>query len=199
MYFSLGSPMNHNLFGEYMVEAAKSLERLVKDEPILDYMYHFDLLSRTFGFSFVSTNCKGSVESRENHAFFDMGEFVREASIAIAYDQPGINTLENIYKLFPQYQDLVGAISRSYIMSATSKPVRCPLLPQEAHEVLEEKFECKINYSGINKKTAILNQSIIYMMRKHPELYTKWSNDKLLSPVYCRILVSNVPIDHIFN
>lgn len=185
MYFSLGSPLRHTLLGEYMVSAAESLKNPESDELASDYMDHLNTIARAFGFSFVATVCKGASTSRNSHTYFNMGEFVREASVAIAYDCSEINTLENIHKLFPQYEGLIGAISREYVVSIKRKNRNLPHgSPELPRELIEKKFDCKINYDDIVHVTQVYNRSLVAMMKKHPELYGGWSTDVSLFPFY---------------
>lgn len=190
MYISLGSPMKNSFLGEYMA-SVESIDFSMNINPTLSYMYQFNMLSGSFyGLHFLSTKYKGTRRGWNDRVFFDVNAFVKEASIAIAFDRCGINTLKNIHKLFPLDPGLIDVISRKYIISAKMERLNSwNTSPQLAHEVVEEIFSCKISPNNISNSTQIHNQSLVAMMKKHPELYGEWSTDTVLFPFYFNAVV----------
>lgn len=137
--------------------------------------------------------------------FLDLPQFSLEISISIAFDNKGFNTLELIYELFPQFPELISNVVRVYFWSIAipqrpSYQAISPKIPNEillkqeretypiAETVLNEIFDAEVMYYDMDESIPIRNESILEMIRKHPELFIRWNVDSTMRTLYRKLI-----------
>lgn len=131
--------------------------------------------------------------------FFEINEFVREASIALSFDRNNV-LLETIHELFPQYPELVSDICCEYYLATTYDTgpsyKGCPSYEdstgylsatehtrdyQSVLKILEKEMNCKIDYNCNIKENDIYHKGVRNMFRIYPHLFARWDSDPKLA------------------
>lgn len=57
-----------------------------------------------------------------------------------------------------------------------------------AEAILNDIFKTKISYNGVNENTPIRNRSVLEVIKKHPELFIRWTTDLRMRKVYRKLI-----------
>lgn len=130
----------------------------------------------------------------------DMPVFVEQITVIIAFDAPGAVTLETFRELFPQFPELVSSAVGEYYLTISD-----PIWPYYeklfdfdrlkfllGRKVLQEKFNCVVNYETVRENPPLRNQNALSMIEAHPELFVWWATDPKLSKLYRELVETKV-------
>lgn len=204
MWISTGSPWKESDWGVRLLRIAEMLRdnsAFEKNKNHAVIGWYFWELTHHFGF----VDCLHGQDISTDIGFLDLPQFAIEASIAVALDNHGLNTLELIHELFPQFPELIPNTIRVYFLSitnsqppthqnATTSYARERMLKQEgesfiiARTVLYEIFDVRVSYSDIDENIPLRNQSIKEFIRKFPELFIRWTADSRMRNLYRRLI-----------
>lgn len=139
----------------------------------------FYLLAYTFDLTCMTDNSGNKRYTEE--IILDMNELVMKCSTALAFDDSDCNTLEIVRRLFPQFPELVGEISKHYVL--TSRIYDTPI-SSNRREILDDIFDpTSLDYQ-YDERTPLWNSSILSMIESHPELYARWAIEPRLRVLY---------------
>lgn len=124
--------------------------------------------------------------------YFIVPELIANASVALAYDNSEVNTLEIMRELFPTFPDFVSRIAGKYVKALTRKLPPHYTIPRssKARRVLEERFNCEIRYETADNghPPPLHHQSILSTVKDHPEFFIWWAGDPELSTIYSELI-----------
>lgn len=170
---SLGSPWTDSRCGKDLSCLAKEIKKSkARKEKQSNFClaWHFWELTSQFGVYWCLSDSDHTEETTER-VLFDFYDFIQVTSISIASDRPGMNSLETIGELFPEFPKLVAFIIHEYcrtVVANNPNRIECPLI----HEALEEKFGCEITYDSTSSYNKFIhNKSIVSELESHPELH----------------------------
>lgn len=201
VWISIGSPWKESKWGIELMNIAQMLMRpdqMKRKRSDITISWNYRELTRQFGFDSFLSFPANKVSIKQ--VYLDMPSFVREASIAVAFDS-GINTFEIIYELFPQFPEFISNATRVYYCSIVSSQMPThehetsqqsyeKMLKNEkeyypiAREILTEMFETNIWYDDMDENIPLRNQSILDTIQLHPELFTRWATDPKMRRFY---------------
>lgn len=198
MWISMGLPWRESKCGERLSSIARTLEEDKKiKEKRKDVNIEWLLWEISLEIGLVDTICDRIADK----VYLDMFYFISDASIAVAFDSGGLNTLELTYQLLPQFPEFVPKAIRQYYLSLINpqrpshqnQPEIVSARQEEdtfpiAEAILNDIFKTKISYNGVNENTPIRNRSVLEVIKKHPELFIRWTTDLRMRKIYRKLI-----------
>lgn len=205
MWISLGSPWKESKWGAELSSINDSLREtntLKRKRRKISIGWNFWEMAREFGFQSFLHGVGTSLST--NKMALNMPYFVMGASIAVAFDYSGYNTFELIHELLPQFPEFIPNAIRAYFLSITSpeRPDIEDATTLHEHErllkmqgtfptaetILGQIFDTEIWYIRIDENINLRNQSILEVIKKHPELFMRWTADSKIRKLHRRLI-----------
>lgn len=178
-------PEKVTVWGKELTEVADRLQNgnpsgKIDDLNIGDIFYK---AAHAFDLSFLSDDSGEGCYTEK--VSFDLNELVLKCSAAVALDSSDSNTLEIVLELFPQFPELVGEISKHYVLSSRKyfeydSSIRT--------KILREIFDHQLLDFSFNERTPLRNQSILSMIKAHPQMYARWAVEPKLRILYRKLI-----------
>lgn len=174
MWKSMGMPWKDSRCGKDFTGMAEILQNPIEranERGNLCVAWHFWEFTTQFQLDYCFYN-PNKHDQDVTTLLFDIEEFTNEASIALAFDQHGVNTLDIIHELFPEIPELVPYTIKTYWEYRNIVKKKKGPNAELKRAVLEEKFKCKLTVEDatIETSTSLLNRSILQIFKKYPEL-----------------------------